>query len=265
MSFSEYSGHVPRCQHIKTNGIQCGSPALHRGRFCYFHHRWRTTAINLKRASTARSASVLELPVLEDANSIQVALTQIMRLILGRQLDHKTGGLILYGLQIASANQRHTSFEPLHKPQVIVDPRSVAETGVGEDAWAPEDFEEEAADCVARAPSPAKGVTSNSARPPLPASAEIAEEQESKGEQQSNPTQIAAKPTRTIEANHNAPQNGSAEAVTHPDESNHLQCVQSALQGAQLGNLRDLKTFFALTGIYPPKLDPASPSVSESK
>jgi hypothetical protein len=28
---------VPRCQHVKVNGTQCGSPALRRRRHCYFH------------------------------------------------------------------------------------------------------------------------------------------------------------------------------------------------------------------------------------
>ena len=134
MAFSEFSGYIPRCQHIKTNGIQCGCPALHRKRFCYFHNRWRAASINLKRA--ARSAGMLELPVLEDANSIQVALMQVMRLILTRQLDHKTAGLILYALQTASTNLRQVDFDPRHKTDVVIDPRSVAETSVGEDAWA---------------------------------------------------------------------------------------------------------------------------------
>jgi hypothetical protein len=33
--------NVPRCQHLKVNGIQCGSPALRRNRFCFFHKRFQ--------------------------------------------------------------------------------------------------------------------------------------------------------------------------------------------------------------------------------
>jgi hypothetical protein len=33
----------PTCQHIKKNGIRCGSPALRGRSFCYFHTRWRET------------------------------------------------------------------------------------------------------------------------------------------------------------------------------------------------------------------------------
>ena len=68
---------------------------------------------------------------------------QVMRLILTRQLDHKTAGLILYALQTASTNLRQVDFDPRHKTDVVIDPRSVAETSVGDGAWAVEDFEEE--------------------------------------------------------------------------------------------------------------------------
>ena len=32
-------GDILRCQHIKMNGVQCGSPALYRRRQCFFHER----------------------------------------------------------------------------------------------------------------------------------------------------------------------------------------------------------------------------------
>ena len=51
------------------------------------------------------------LPVLEDADSIQITLGQIMRMIVCRQVDTKSAGLLLYALQIASTNLRRTRFE----------------------------------------------------------------------------------------------------------------------------------------------------------
>jgi hypothetical protein len=135
--------HIPRCRHIKTNGTQCGSPALRHKKYCYFHHRWRETRLDLNRAGALHLSTIVELPVLEDADSIQMAVMQVMRLILCRQLDHKAAGLLLYALQTASSNLRLTQFEPRHKPQVVIDPRSVTENGVGDDAWDPSDFAEE--------------------------------------------------------------------------------------------------------------------------
>ena len=78
-----YEYRVPRCQHIKTNGTQCGSPALRNGEYCYFHFRWRMTHVDLSQ-SAHHVTSMFDLPVLEDADSIQITLGQIMRMIVCR-------------------------------------------------------------------------------------------------------------------------------------------------------------------------------------
>jgi hypothetical protein len=39
-----------RCQHIKVNGTQCGSPALRRHKFCFFH-ALQTASLNLHRTN----------------------------------------------------------------------------------------------------------------------------------------------------------------------------------------------------------------------
>jgi hypothetical protein len=81
------SHSIPRCEHLKINRTQCGSPALQRSHFCYFHQRWQETRIVLNANPARRGRAALDLPVLEDANSIQVSLMQVMRLILSGQLD----------------------------------------------------------------------------------------------------------------------------------------------------------------------------------
>jgi hypothetical protein len=140
---SLYPDNIPRCEHLKINGTQCGSPALRRNHFCYFHKRWQETRIVLNANRARRSRAVLELPVLEDADSIQVSLMQVMRLILTGQMDTKTAGLLLYALQTASSNLSRINFEPIIRTRVIIDPRTVNQTPLDEDPWEPEDFEEE--------------------------------------------------------------------------------------------------------------------------
>lgn len=135
---SIYPDTIKRCQHIKVNGIQCGSPALRNQKFCYFHNQWRQTTIALNSRSYVRGN--IDFPVLEDANSIQICLMQIMRLIVYGQIDNKTAGLLLYGLQTASNNLRRTTFEP-YPPKVIIDPDWTEDTCLGENAWQKEDFE----------------------------------------------------------------------------------------------------------------------------
>jgi hypothetical protein len=140
---SSYPNSIPRCEHIKINGTQCGSPALRRNHFCYFHKRYRETRIVLNANRARRGRAAIDLPVLEDANSIQVSLMQVMRLILSGQVDPKTAGLLLYGLQTASSNLSRINFEPMIKTHVVIDPSTVDETPLGEDPWRREDFEEE--------------------------------------------------------------------------------------------------------------------------
>jgi len=83
------------------------------------------------------------MPVLEDADSVQVALMQVMRLLLAGQLDPKVAGLTLYALQTAALNLRQMKLEPFRRESVVIDPRSIADNGVGDDAWCAEEFEEE--------------------------------------------------------------------------------------------------------------------------
>jgi hypothetical protein len=131
-----------RCQHIKVNGTQCGCPALRRNKLCYFHKRHHEERIvfNADRVKEARRRpATIELPVLEDANSIQVSLMQIMRLVAAGRIDLKSAGLLLYALQTASANLSRTSFEP-HMHNVVLDPCAVDETPLGASIWDDSDF-----------------------------------------------------------------------------------------------------------------------------
>ena len=101
--------NVPRCQHIKMNGTQCGSPALRWRRLCFFHER-----IRRERAKIAKDMSAqrrFDLPLLEDANSVQVALMKTIQMLGSGRMDHKTAGLMLYALQTASVNLRNAEFE----------------------------------------------------------------------------------------------------------------------------------------------------------
>jgi hypothetical protein len=102
---------LPRqCQHIKSNGEFCGSPALRGRNYCFFHltHIGRRLRAERTHEQTAQAATpqtaVLELPPLEDANSIQIALMQVIDAILHNRLDTKRAGLTLYALQTASSN-----------------------------------------------------------------------------------------------------------------------------------------------------------------
>jgi hypothetical protein len=131
---SLYPESIARCQHLKVNGTQCGSPALRKQRFCYFHKDWRQKRLQIN-VNVRREQGAVTLPVLEDANSIQVALMQVMRLLLTAQIEHRTAGLLLYALQTASANLARTTFEPELPTRVVIDRATISRRPIGATAW----------------------------------------------------------------------------------------------------------------------------------
>ena len=97
------------------NGVQCGSPALKGRRLCYFHSRVRIT-----RGST-------NLPILEDINSVQHALMQVITALLAGKVDRQMAGLLLYGLQTASANLKRVREEAAIVAETIAETQKTKE------------------------------------------------------------------------------------------------------------------------------------------
>jgi hypothetical protein len=103
------AARAPRCCHIRPNGLRCGSPALRRNIYCFFHH-------NHLNASDDNT-----FPPFEDGNGIQVALMYVAERL---RKDAFRGGesnvpvvkQLLYALQTASINLRQTNFAPALEP-----------------------------------------------------------------------------------------------------------------------------------------------------
>jgi hypothetical protein len=95
----EQADEAPRCGYIKVNGVPCRSPRMKDGELCYAH-----TRMALVRPEK------MDLPPLEDANSIQVGLMEVARGLTDGTMDQKTARLMLYCLQIASSNVARTTF-----------------------------------------------------------------------------------------------------------------------------------------------------------
>jgi hypothetical protein len=88
-----------------------------------------------------RETIPLELPAVEDSASIQLALIQVLQALAAGQLEPRRAGLLLYGLQVASANAKNVR---IHSNSI----RSVSYTREGiplatqEHGWDVEDIEE---------------------------------------------------------------------------------------------------------------------------
>src|SRR6266852_4513311 len=129
---------VPRCQHVKVNGVQCGSPALRRRRFCYFHENYRQTQARLMEDQS--EVRISNFPLLEDANSIQVAVMHVIHLLVSGRMDTKVAGLTLYALQTASANMKRVSFEVGKATDVVIDQDTLDLTCINGPQWFDRDF-----------------------------------------------------------------------------------------------------------------------------
>jgi len=116
---------VPRCRHIKTNGLICRSPALAGEDRCFFHHHCRLRHQPFARQNSAQlrlsegpnaaaPATLPPIPVaqLEDPESIQLAISVVTNAIITGAIELDRARLVLYGLQLASANIVKTKIEP---------------------------------------------------------------------------------------------------------------------------------------------------------
>jgi hypothetical protein len=110
------------CRHIKTNGLQCHSPALEDGQWCYFHHRLHGRHEKYRPTAATRGYLIpgqhIELTALEDRESVQVALSVVINALATGQLDIKRATALLYGLQLASNNARGLQTKPF-APDVV--------------------------------------------------------------------------------------------------------------------------------------------------
>jgi hypothetical protein len=129
---------VPRCQHLKVNGVQCGSPALRRRRRCYFHEGIRLEQSKFYADQFAQRR--FELPPLEDANAVQLGLMKVIEWLGSGRMEPKIAGLMLYALQTASCNLRNTKFEAEKPTDVVIDQSKVDRTRLNGPQWAARDF-----------------------------------------------------------------------------------------------------------------------------
>ncbi len=103
---------IPRhCRHIMTNGEFCRALALRGRPYCHFHSIHLARKLRAQRRyEIAINASIepqcipMDLPLLEDANSIQLAISHVVDALMNNSLDTKRAGLVLYALQTATLN-----------------------------------------------------------------------------------------------------------------------------------------------------------------
>ena len=94
------------CEQRKANGDPCNSPALNGKRFCHYHETMGPSPINIDNTESIPSSHVY-LPQLEDATSIQEAISEVCEMMLHRRIEPKEASALFYAMQVASSNLVH--------------------------------------------------------------------------------------------------------------------------------------------------------------
>lgn len=95
------------CIHIKVTGVRCGSPALRGKQFCYFHQR-------MLRTVPAPDSRLHHVALLEDEESIQAAIMEVINALIRKNIDLPRAELVLRALNTAVRNVQRVRFEDLH-------------------------------------------------------------------------------------------------------------------------------------------------------
>src|SRR5471030_2689858 len=106
---------APRCEKVREDGTRCGSPQMKGYRYCYAHERM-----------LQQQSHKLELSALEDANGIQMAIMRVQKALIDDEISEKKAGLLLYSLQMASSNLKHTTFTNKDKKDVVTEMPAVS-------------------------------------------------------------------------------------------------------------------------------------------
>lgn len=90
LKYLKKANRSKRCEHVKFNDEACGSPALRGERFCHFH--------------AAAHAPNIEMPVIEDQRSLQIAFTKLAQQVATNKIDAAQAKLLLQILETAGRN-----------------------------------------------------------------------------------------------------------------------------------------------------------------
>jgi hypothetical protein len=92
------------CTHIKVTRVRCGSPALKGEQFCYFHQN------AIRSVRRPKQSRLHPIALIEDEESIQYALMEVINALMKNTIDLKRATLILRALHIAVKNASRVRF-----------------------------------------------------------------------------------------------------------------------------------------------------------
>ena len=131
---------------FSVTGARCGSPALKGEQFCYFHQN------AIRSVRRPKQSRLHPIALIEDEESIQYALVEVINALMKNTIDLKRATLILRALHIAVKNASRVKFEVQgmnsvrHIPEYApppdnTDPSETTEIDLPYNAWVPQKSE----------------------------------------------------------------------------------------------------------------------------
>ncbi len=245
--------NVRNCTHIKVTGQRCGSPALRGEFFCYFHTRV------IKGVQQRVDMQLHSMALLEDCESIQLSIMHVVDGLIKGTLDATRARLIIQALRIAARNAKNVRFDA-HDHGVMAQPmvREVPDYARQYLIEHPE-FGPPISPCGADIP-----VREAATNAEIQIEAQAAPEAAPQKATHKNATaERAAEPAaeRRKNAAHGASRGTEPEHNPAPKErktperdlqEKEIERVRAAIEGAERGNWRDLRTVFEFAGISEP-------------
>jgi hypothetical protein len=102
------------CTHIKVTGVRCNSPALRGEQFCYFHQNAHR---GVRRPKQSRLHPIA---LIEDEESIQYALMEVINALMRNTIDMKRATLIIRALHIAVKNAARVKYN-VHSRDMVTE------------------------------------------------------------------------------------------------------------------------------------------------
>ena len=115
------ANQAPRCSHVKANGEPCRAPALREKLFCIFHSR----------ALETNDGPGMHVRVLEDHESVQLTVKQVMEKVVSGHMSPQTASLLLRAMQIANSALHSKAIERREPGSSRKTVQSEAESGLG--------------------------------------------------------------------------------------------------------------------------------------
>ncbi len=96
----------PTCNHLKEDGVLCGSPALRGKKLCFYHHRDHQRLKYAERILRGNDPLRPSAPLPRTLPDMQITLSEVFAALVDNRIHTRRAGKLLYALQQRSAALR---------------------------------------------------------------------------------------------------------------------------------------------------------------